>query len=1537
MKVYLLDDKRITKCNLPSKVEEDFLINYSDEETDKDNILTIEANNGRWFIRSNGSINIVNGDHVEPEVVLENYSYHYLKVLGKKNYVVLFSMPSQESELYTLSYNSLNEIKIGNDQTANICFKNMLTTPSNATIYKENDSWYLKAGESLKLPIFVNDAKVSQTKLKYGDLIFINGLKIIWMKDYIKINNPGKKVTVTGLAAYNIPLSVDNSYTPVSDEENSISLYSENDYFYHIPRVKEVIRHEEVSIDSPPGSQISQELPAILTIGSSLTMFASTFLMGYNLYNNYQKGSDIKSMIPQVVMLFAMLVGAIIMPRVLKLYQKRMAKKREKMRKEKYQEYLNSKTEEIQKVMKHQFDILCDNNLNAKQCYDIVMSKDRNLWSREIADDDFLNIRVGIGDYKTELSIHAPEEHFSLDKDVLFESVYKVVEQSKKIAQTPVVYSLLDHNIVSFIFNCSYKYDYIKSLLAQIITYHSGNDLKIAIFTNKYNEEHWRYVKIRPHCWSSDRSVRYYATNVDEANQVSSALDEELKLRKELLKENSENVDSSLGYKNFDSYFLIITDDYRMIKNCSFVENILKEKVNLGFSFVTIADSMKNLPPRTENFIQISEKNSCILYKELDTGTQTQFENEYFPGIDMEAMSIKLANIPLLGKEGLTVLPSSLNFLEMFNASKIEQLNILNRWQVNNPVTSLATTIGVHSNLEPFKLDLHEKFHGPHGLVAGSTGSGKSEFIITYILSMALNYHPYEVQFVLIDYKGGGLAGAFENRETGVRLPHLIGTITNLDTSEMNRTLVSIESELKRRQKTFNKVRDSLGESTIDIYKYQRLYREGVVKEPMAHLFIISDEFAELKSQQPEFMAQLISTARIGRSLGVHLILATQKPSGVVNDQIWSNSKFKVCLKVQDRSDSMEMLKKPDAASIKEAGRFYLQVGYDDYFDIGQSGWSGAKYIPTNKIIKKVDDSMSFVNNVGFVFKSANDTVKKDTTIDLGDQLTNIVKYIYNLGIKEKIVTKKLWLDKIPSEISIIDIKKKYNYKPTAYEINPVIGEYDNPSAQEQGILNLDLTHAGNTIIFGQSGSGKENLISTILWSSITEHTPDEVSFYIIDCGAETLKMFYKMPHVGEITNIEESEKIFNIFDMVSEELEKRKDLFADYAGSYLNYLENSGKKLPLIVVIINGYDNFAENYGKVSEGIMSFYRECVKYGIVFIISTSTPGIIRAKMLQNFANKISLQLPNEGDYRNVLGAPRNLFPAKTFGRGIAYKNDTFYEFQTANIADAKQMNNVIKAAAAKLNEAYKTCAKKLITIPPVVNLGMIKDNINDITKLPIGFDTEKKEISYYNFMDNKINLILSNDMAEKMDFIYALIRESSLINNVKTNVIDLVGAMEKQINNINLVKDNFSEEFKKIASEIKNDQNSAVKNLYFIICPGFLKSKLSDNDRLIVNEIFETANKLVNTSFILIDDYANAKVLKLESWYQTEIDSSSGIWIGDGVGDQMAININNLSIDDRKLDFPYLTFAVKRGKKVAIKCVIDEEISLEQGEILSEE
>lgn len=253
-----------------------------------------------------------------------------------------------------------------------------------------------------------------------------------------------------------------------------------------------------------------------------------------------------------------------------------------------------------------------------------------------------------------------------------------------------------------------------------------------------------------------------------------------------------------------------------------------------------------------------------------------------------------------------------------------------------------------------FNLDLHEKYHGPHGLVAGMTGSGKSEFIITYILSLAVNYHPDEVAFILIDYKGGGLTGAFEDTERGIKLPHLAGTITNLDGAAVKRSLISIQSELRRRQAIFNEARRVSNEGTMDIYKYQQLYRDKIVSEPVPHLFIISDEFAELKAQQPEFMEQLISAARIGRSLGVHLILATQKPSGVVDDQIWSNSKFRVCLKVQEKADSQDMIKCADAAELSQTGRFYLQVGFNELFALGQSAWCGAEYIPSDTVAKKL-------------------------------------------------------------------------------------------------------------------------------------------------------------------------------------------------------------------------------------------------------------------------------------------------------------------------------------------------------------------------------------------------------------------------------------------------------------------------------------------------------------------------------------------------------------------------------------------------------
>ena len=483
------------------------------------------------------------------------------------------------------------------------------------------------------------------------------------------------------------------------------------------------------------------------------------------------------------------------------------------------------------------------------------------------------------------------------------------------------------------------------------------------------------------------------------------------------------------------------------------------------------SNNLSKLPKECSTFINISGvdgKTSGVFENELVADKQQLFEADLnVKGrIDLPKCISAISKIPLRMPSGANKLPKILSFLEMYNVGKVEQLNSLYRWKENNPTISLNAPVGIDENGELFKLNLHEKAHGPHGLIAGMTGSGKSEFIITYILSMAINYHPYEVSFVLIDYKGGGLAGAFENRELGIKLPHLAGTITNLDTVEMNRALASIQSELRRRQKLFNEARDKLGESTIDIYKYQRFFREGKVETPISHLFIISDEFAELKMQQPEFMKELISTARIGRSLGVHLILATQKPSGIVDDQIWSNSKFRVCLKVQDKTDSRDMIGNFDAASLVDVGRFYLQVGYNEYFALGQSAWTGAAYFPEEKRKKRVDTSLQFINNIGETIKSVNNEVM--TVKPQGEEINNIIKYLISLSNNIKV--NKLWLNPIPALIYVDDLETKYNYKHEKNVINPVIGEFDDPNNQRQGLLTLNLSEAGNTIIYGGTG-----------------------------------------------------------------------------------------------------------------------------------------------------------------------------------------------------------------------------------------------------------------------------------------------------------------------------------------------------------------------------------------------------------------------------------------------------------------------------------
>lgn len=342
-----------------------------------------------------------------------------------------------------------------------------------------------------------------------------------------------------------------------------------------------------------------------------------------------------------------------------------------------------------------------------------------------------------------------------------------------------------------------------------------------------------------------------------------------------------------------------------------------------------MADTKGEIPQGCSSLIWVDSLSSGTLVNSSNQDEKIAFTFNSIDDKDAQQIVNLLAPVYTeeISLEGS--LTKNISLFEMFNILVVDDLDLEQRWANSKVFQSMAAPIGV-TKTGIISLDLHDKAHGPHGLVAGTTGSGKSEVLQTYILSIATIFHPYEVAFVIIDFKGGGMVNQFKN------LPHLLGAITNIDGKEIDRSLKSIKAELQKRQRLF-------AEAEVNhIDKYIQKYKAGQVTTPIPHLILIVDEFAELKAEQPEFMKELISAARIGRSLGVHLILATQKPSGQVDDQIWSNSRFKLCLKVQSQEDSNEVLKSPLAAEIKEPGRAYLQVGNNEVFELFQSAYSGA-------------------------------------------------------------------------------------------------------------------------------------------------------------------------------------------------------------------------------------------------------------------------------------------------------------------------------------------------------------------------------------------------------------------------------------------------------------------------------------------------------------------------------------------------------------------------------------------------------------------
>lgn len=1519
MRVSIIKEHKIKDLILKDEVEGSFWISDTDSNGIERNLMLIEADNNKWKLVSNKKVYCIQNNEIKKDIYLEYGCFYLIKNEMENQYFQLFCSPvvSQYS-YYDVSDLLVHGVTIGSDTNSIIRFD--FLEPQAFLFRKINNRIYLYDNGS-KYGVYVNNIRVrNYIEIKNGDILFIAGLKIMYtflsnnnlINHYLCITDfNNKSVKINMNLAASMPLPVNSNFEPAT-EITTYPLYDEKEYFHKIPRFVKQVENFVFNVDAPPSKQEPQDLPFILVIGPMLTMSVVSLTMTMSAVSNILNGNSTWiSSLPTLISSAAMLLGTLLWPMLTQKYQKKQQQRKEKKRQKLYGKYLDECRKKIKLEQQEQSRILTDNYPDINRIVSMINSRDISLWQRKKQDGDYLTVSLGNATYEMKIDFNYPESHFELEEDNLKEMVENLGKEPKLLENVPYVYSYVENYISAIVGDETLVGEYAKRIVLQLLSFHSYDDLKIVILTDNENEYKWKFLKTIPYMFSNDREIRFYAVDSDEQKDLTFVLDHLFVAQLEGIS-NANEITPDL----FESNYLVITDCFKKVRNLDFIKHILETENYAGFHLMILDNQMIHLPDQCHSYIEL-RNNKGYLYNTDNLSKVIELNIDFTLDINYEQMMFILSNIPIEIENTVEGnIPERLGFLEMFGVGKVEQLNVSNRWKLNDPTKSLKAAIGYDKQENIIYLDLHEKYHGPHGLIAGTTGSGKSEFIITYILSMAVNYSPEEVSFILIDYKGGGLAGAFENKKNGIRLPHLSGTITNLDKNEMNRTLVSIQSELTRRQKVFNDARDSLGESTIDIYKYQKFYRDGKLTSPMPHLFIICDEFAELKDQQPDFMDNLISAARIGRSLGVHLILATQKPSGVVNDQIWSNTKFRVCLKVATSEDSREMIKCDDAASIKNAGRFILQVGSNEVFVLGQSGYCGGSYIPSEIVTKELDTSVQFIDNLGNIIKSKDDEVEVVEQIeDLGDELSNILKHLIYVADNQNVSSDNLWLDAIKPNISLEYLINKYHFS----EVNPtaIIGEYDDPSSQEQNILTLSLDNNCNSIVYGMTGNNREMFLQTFIFSICQNYSSQDVNFYIFDFGSESFRIFSKLPHVGDVIFSTESEKIDKMFKMIDEEIVERKKILADYNGDYDNYLKAGMHKLPRLIIIFNNIESFKEMYEIYDDILPTQVREGSRYGINYILSTTTSAGLFNKLLKNFSNIFVLDMNNTDEYTDLLGKIGNVYPADVPGRGL-FKKEIAYEYQVAKICEDENLVNFIKEQATLLSEKNNYKAKSVPVLPDNVTFELLSSTNTSLKQMPIGMEKETLNPVLINLVTNKGTIISSNEIESCISITNTLLSSFRKMNNVVSVLFDL----DEIFNSLKPIANSYcSQDADTFIDQIIEYYNTKIKNTDYnmvIIIGGANKfhNEVSDEKRTIFSDIVKEND---NCMSIIIDSDYGFKDISFESWYTGIANTSSGVWIGEGVADQSAIKTSDYSKKYSESISSDYAWMIKNGKGNLIK------------------
>ena len=1112
-------------------------------------------------------------------------------------------------------------------------------------VWEEKSITFLAEEAGVYRELYFNKTQVTKEMFghahswKEGDYLSIGGVKLLLAPDAVTVQGEAEHYTTTLL-----------ELAPNGKEFEGFPKYKRS------PRLIKQIPDKEIEISDPlekaemkKGSLLQMIVPALLM---ALVTAAMGLLMEQGMFMIMGLVTTLMTMIFSVTRY---------------INEKKDCKIKNKKRIEVYETYLLNKRKELYKAQKAEEEAWKYNYPSLSQVEKLIADYSPRIYEKSFDDDDFLTVAIGKKRAQVSFPIKVSDHSLETEKDSLEIEAQEIKEAFAYIEDRPVVVDLKKAHM-GLVGEKENIHEQLKLMVGSLTFAHSYHDLQIIAIFNKKYEEDFQWMKWYPHCKLQALNVRGLIHSEHMRDQVLGSLNQILKDRK--LKKDENKKES-----RYKPHFLFLIDEPKLIMDHAIMEYLGKEGDALGFSIIYTTHMRANLPEYIGTVVMLEDSMKGTLLLNEKVLVEEPMDLNQIAQADLEWMARNLS--VLSHAQGITShIPESITFFEMFQIQHPEELDVEERWLINESHKTLAVPLGVRAKDEYVYLNLHENAHGPHGLVAGTTGSGKSEIVQSYILALAANFHPYEVGFLLIDYKGGGMAGLFRN------LPHLMGTITNLDGSESKRAMASIKSELARRQRIFS------ANNVNHINAYNKLFKNGAVTEPIPHLFMISDEFAELKKEQPDFMAELVSTARIGRSLGIHLILATQKPTGVVDDQIWTNSKFKLCLKVQDEADSRELLKTGDAAFITQPGRAYLQVGNNEIYELFQSAWSGATYAEDGKK-EMVDHRIYRINELGQGELLNKDLSTAATSNQIqATQLDVVVSHIQKVFQKEGVTpVRKPWL---PSLKTKLISPATLCAEGSSIDLTIPLGMVDIPENQEQIEYVVNLKKEGNIGFFAAPGYGKTTFLSTVILSLALKNTVQTLNFYLLDLGNSALIPFDALPHTADYLTFDDEEKQQKFFRIIQEETKRRKKLLAEkMAQNFDVYNQIAKEPLKAIVIIVDNFDVVKELGFDADEEFTRISRDGAGLGIYLIFSASNEGNIRFATMNNIKVKIAGYLYDPTDANSLVGKSEYVLP-EVGGRAFVKLSQTsvMQIYTMVDFANEVEYNANIKTRIAEITEQY---------------------------------------------------------------------------------------------------------------------------------------------------------------------------------------------------------------------------------------------------------